>query len=193
MKNIYSAVILSLCLSLAWLTAEAEVALDLNPSSPYSVNTGDALDVDVMISGLSGEIVSAYDLDIVFDASVLQAIGVDFGTWLGDALSFEVLESAFLDNSGGVADIAAVSLLSDSDLFALQAPAAGSMTLATLHFTALQDANTSLNFLWGVGNDVKGANNSVIFPVPEPGVLALLSLGTVAAYVRRRRPVTGFR
>lgn len=174
-------------LGLTSLPASSTVILDFTPSSPFTVNSGDTLSVDVVISGLSSEIVAAYDLDVGFDSAMLQADSIDFGPWLGDAFFLEVFEDISLDNIAGLADFAALSLLSDSELSALQAPAGGTLTLATLNFTALQDTTTPLEFMWGPGNDIKGANNRQIHPAPEPNSLALLALGGAVLAMRRSK------
>jgi len=50
------------------------VPLGLAPAM-QTVAIGDAVSVDVVLSGLDGEVVSAYDLDIVYDPGVLT------GSW----------------------------------------------------------------------------------------------------------------
>lgn len=180
-------IIATIILGLASLPASSALILDFNPSSPFTVNSGDTLSVDVVVSGLGTEIVAAYDLDVGFDSTTLQADSIDFGPWLGDAFFFEVLEDFSLDNIAGLADFAALSLLSDLELSALQASASGTLTLATLNFTALRDTTTPLEFIWGAGNDIKGANNRQIHPAPEPNSLAILALGSVVLAIRRRK------
>ena len=41
-------------------------------------------------------IVSAYDLDILYDSSIVAATGVVFTTLLGDELSFEVFNALYV-------------------------------------------------------------------------------------------------
>ncbi len=73
--------------------ASAE-AIDLSVSpSAQTVDLGDPASVDIVVSNLGGEIVSAFDLDITYDASIIEATNVSFGPLLGDLdpLSFETL------------------------------------------------------------------------------------------------------
>lgn len=187
MKTKFLPLAMGLLLGLLAFPASSTLLLSLSPNSPYTVNVGDTLNVDVNISGLGSQIVSAYDLDVGFDATLLNATGVSFGTWLGDAALFEVFENALLDNSGGLVDFAAVSLLGDGDLATLQGPASGSFTLATMSFTAISAGTASLDFLWGPGNDIKGARNQQIYPAPEPATAMLIGIGIVALGIRRRQ------
>ena len=52
-------------------------AIGFAPAS-QTAGVGDSLSVDIVISDLAGEIVSAYDLDVTYDASVLSATAVSF-------------------------------------------------------------------------------------------------------------------
>jgi hypothetical protein len=151
---------------------------------------GETFAVDVVVSDLGGEIVSAYDLDIVFDASVLSATGVAFSGALGGG--------AFLDAilAPGLVDLAGVSLLSDAALLALQG--GGSVTLASIGFTKTGEGSSALDFVFDAVNDVKGANGQIlalaavpgsVAPIPEPS--AALSFGAgllVTGFALRRRP-----
>src|SRR5512139_2750247 len=119
---------------------------------PYTVLTGDAFTVDVVVSGLGTQVVSAYDLDIGFDPNVLKVTSLTQNLVLGDDTLFEAFYSAQLFSN--FQDIAGVSLLSDADLFTLQG--GGPLTLARLGFEAIADGTTSVDFLWGGGQDVKG-------------------------------------
>jgi len=187
MRTKFLSLAMGLLVGLLALPASA-VILSFNPGSPYTVNSGDTLSVDVMISSLGSQIVSAYDLDVGFDATLLNVTGVSFGPWLGDPLLVEVFEDAFWDNSGGLVDFAAVSLLSDSDLATLQGPAGGSFGLATLSFTAISAGTASLDFQWGAGNDVKGARSQQIYPAPEPATVMLVGAGMLVLLgIRRSR------
>jgi hypothetical protein len=173
------------------------ISLGFQPAV-QSVNGGDSLVVDVVISGLdaANEIASAYDLDVTYNASILTATGVTFSTQLGDLASFEADAGAVL--TSGRIDFWEVSYLSDSQL-ALQQP--DSFSLATLSFQALGVGNTSLLFDPNTppGIDVKGllANRlnldvgtasvtvtSNPTPVPSPPTFWLCLLG-LGALVKR--------
>ncbi len=169
-----------------------------------SVSLGDTLDVAVMISGLGGEIVSAYDLDIGYDPSILSATGVSFGSLLNgsDPLnSFQIFDLS----TPGVIDLAELSLLSDLDLAGLQSD---TFALATLSFSTLAVGTSPLNFVPDpvFGIDVKGSNAQVLqldvqrgsvtvaASVPEPNTLMLLGAGLVFALLMSRalRPSSNF-
>jgi hypothetical protein len=151
---------------------------------------GDTFSVDVVVSDLGGEIVSAYDLDIVFDASVLTATSVVFSGALGGG--------AFLDAilSPGLIDVAGVSLLSDAALLALQGGDA--VMLASIGFTKTGDGTSALDFVFDAVNDVKGANGQIlaldaipgsVVPIPEPSAALTFGAGLlVTGFALRRRP-----
>lgn len=152
---------------------------------------GQAVTVDVVVDGLPvGGIVSAYDLDLTFDAALLDFGSANLSSALGDPALGEVIQDGALA-APGLVDLWAVSLLSDAELAALQP--GGPVTLAQIEFTALADGDTSgLAFTnWGPFNDVKGANNEIIIgQVPEPASLALVGIalaGIAGSAAQRRR------
>ena len=165
-----------------WLkpTPAEAVLLGFDPVSPFSVTSGNPVSVDVVISDLGGSIVSAFDLDVSYDTTFLTATSVTFGTDLGLPLFFQALTFADV-TTPGVVDFREVSLLSDAQLATLQSGLT-SITLATLQFNAVASGQTSLAFLFGPGQDIKGAGNQVIFPtaIPEPGTWAVFMLGLAA-------------
>jgi hypothetical protein len=154
------------------------IMIDFVPTSPLMVSNGDTVVVDVVVSDLGSESVSAFDLDVSYDTTFLSATGVIFGWGLGNPFFFEVFESSDL-STPGIVDIAAVSLLSDAELDALQGP---SVTLASLEFAAVGSGLTALDFVWGPGQDIKGRDNQQIYPtpVPEPSTVFLLVAGLLA-------------
>ncbi len=168
------------------VAASAMPFLEFNPTAPFSVSPGTIL-VDVNVSGLDGEIVSAYDLDVSYDTNVLSFNNVGFDTLLGDEFFFEVLNSdTGLNSAPGLIDFAAISLLSDAELEALQAPNE-SIRLVTLEFDVLQTTITNLEFIFGPSKDVKCSNNvpcivdnSEPIPTPLPATLWLLGCGFLA-------------
>lgn len=175
---------------LAASTAHAAI-VSLAPSSIAST-VGQPVAVGVIVSGLgAGEAVGAFDLDVVFDATVLTATSVTFGSALGvegiDQFSIALISS-------GRVDFAAASLLSEADLLAAQtAP----FSLATLTFDAVAPGASGVNFDLttfpglllsdAFGNALAttvGTESSVTVTaasVPEPSgvMLVLLALGVM--------------
>lgn len=176
-KLIFTSLLALLCGWLASVPARA-VSIDLDPSSS-TVQAGDTLSVAVVVSGLGKLIVSAFDLDVLYDPNLLASQDIKFGPWLGDPALFEVIEDPTGSaTASGVLDFSAVSLLSDADLKTLQQSAQGTLTLATLNFTALAGGNAALQFSWGPGN--------MIVLAPEPGSGLLLATGLLVGVFRRR-------
>jgi hypothetical protein len=168
----------------------------LSPGS-QTVNQGGTASVDIVATPGPQEIVAAYDFDIAYDASIVTATGVTFGTMLGGPS--DSLQDAVL--TPGLIDLAEVSFLSDADLALLQG--GGEITLATLTFTGDNSGTSLIQFInYGSGgNDVKGASNTpygspgltngsitvVSTGVPEPSTLLLLGLGLLGFAGLRKR------
>jgi hypothetical protein len=122
--------------------------LTIVPSAP-SVVVGGSVSVDVVVSGLSADdqIVSAFDLDVIYDATFLSATGTTFkaaaafgGTdpVTGDNWVFDTLGSSAGDAAG-----TGYSLAEDSFLQGLQGD---SVTLFTVTFAALKAGIVTLDF-----------------------------------------------
>lgn len=174
----------------------AAISIGFGPAV-QTVGLGANVSVDVVVSGLEAseiaDIVAAFDLDVAYDPLVVAATGVNFGAALG-VLGLEVLTNFDLATPGLV-DFAALSLLSDADLAALQGDA---VTLATLQFSALALGTSPLALISAApfGIDVKGAANEIlsfesvvggaIHVVPEPSTVLLLTVGLVG--LARRSP-----
>lgn len=176
--------------SLSILASPSSAAVMLL-SGGGAFTTGQTVSVDVLVSNLGPQIVSAYDLDIKYDDAILSFFDVFFDLNLGDSNASipEVIEAEDGANPG-LLDFAAVSLLDDAALDLIQGD---TVRLATMQFKALADGNTdSLEFVnWGPFNDVKGRNNEIIIgQVPEPanfGLMALALLGLTLSGQRRNR------
>ncbi len=167
-------------------------------SSTHGV--GDIFGVDIVVSGLdsASQIVSAFDLTVRFDESLLAATNVTFGPYLGDPDAFEAF--SFFSTSMG-AQAMEVSLLPDTDLLSLQLD---TIRLFTIQFQALAPGTSFLTFEQGT-NDVKGVavgqppnqepsillidpSDGSVDVVPEPAVTLLIALGSVGIAFRRRFP-----
>lgn len=138
-----------------------------------TVAVGDAFLVDVVVFGLAGEIVSAYDLDVLYDPGILAATGVIFTPLLGDPSLFQVFNDFDLSVPGTV-DFAQLSLLPDADLLALQA--AGTFTLATIAFDASTAGVSTLEIVFDALNDVKGLNGAILPTTASPGAVTVQPL-----------------
>lgn len=205
MKRLKGKFLIALGLSLMWVSPVIAISLDIEPSM-QTVGLG-SFNVDVVISGLNaaGEIVSAFDLDVAYDDSMLSATDVTFGSFLGDPLAFEAFTNVDL-TTPGIVDFAELSLLFDFELASIQPD---TFTLATLTFEATAFGTSSLIFSDGF-DDIKGRSifdgsnfipailqiDSVgtanVSAVPEPGTILLLGSGLVglAGVVKRRKSKT---
>ena len=170
------------------------VTIDFVPSS-QTVALGDPVSVDVVVSGLdvSGEIIRAFDLDATYDPSILSATDVLIDTSLGGLLdSF----GGFDLSTPGVVDFFEVSLLSDSELEAIQGD---SFTLATLLFDSIAAGTSPLGLVaeggfnvvvgsdWteltvqtGIGAVTVQDDGGGTVPEPSTGLLLVVALAVLA-------------
>ena len=187
-----------LALLLAAVPAKAAV-IYLSPAQ-QQVAVADTLSVDVFVSGLAGEIVSGWDLNLLFDSSILQATDVffDLANFTEDPILDAIYDATI---AGGEIGSFLVSFLLDDELAALQLEP---VKLFSVNFTALTDGVSWLSFdddpLFGLNVtgrrgeslvlDARGACVAVgqgecVRDVPAPATVWLFS-GALLLFVGRR-------
>ena len=143
------AVVTSLALALGGLLVvqptQAAIVVLFSPSSKH-VMAGDLVDVAAVVSGLGSgalqQVVGGFDLNVLFDPTVLTGLGVDESSTAFGAAADRLFGPA-TGAGTGVLGLQGLSLLLDPDLLALQGD---SFTLATFHFQALADGVSTLQF-----------------------------------------------
>jgi len=161
-----------------------------------SVTVGGSVAVDAVLSGLGlspgNQIVSAFDISVDFNSSIVGFSSGTLGTNFGALASF-----ANPTASGSSISWNLTSAELDS---ALQGMQGNSVTLGTLNFHALALGSSSLSYSY---SDVTGLNSTALVPdlltgnitvtdtgtvpVPEPSSLMLMSLGVLGMLSAKRR------
>ena len=156
----------------ALVTAQAAPTLSFNPSS-QSFNTGNFAEVDIVISGLEdgglNEIVSAYDLSVNYDSSILGFSSINI---FENPFGF-VGGTDSNSSTAGVIDFSLFSFESDSDLQTIQGD---SIILATLGFDTLTAGTSLLGFDFV---DMTGLNFSPLSVATMGGEISVNDVSTV--------------
>lgn len=203
MKKLLAALAIGLASLLPAMPGHA-ITLSILPSQS-NVAVNDIVSLDISISGLSAanEIVSGFDINLLYNSAILEAISVTFqaNNLLGG------LGNTFFDadfSTPGNLDIFNLSLMEDVDLIALQG--GDSLLLATVSWIALADGTTTVAFganpdfehnVVGLGAQTLPVNlanacvnvgngNGCRNEVPEPGTLFLLSAALLGLAYRRQ-------
>jgi PEP-CTERM motif len=202
MKKKFAGLALAAGALFASVPATAAITLVFTASATQ-IAVGDTTNIDVSISGLGAEILSAYDLNFLYSASVLGPAQIN-----RDISQFGANALFGLDSAPGDLGYDVESVLSDD---ALSASQADSFFLFTFQMSGL--SNGFSNFGLGLDADLQrlfigrdanpltvdiggvciavGTGTCAPNPTPEPASLALVGLALAGAYVpaawRRRR------
>jgi len=157
----------------------APLSLSFEPAL-QARGVGESLVVDVVLEGLdpanASELISAFDLDIVFDPTILAFASVTFGTSLGTG--FDQFSDASV--SGAVQDVVQFSFLSDLELKALQPGT--SITLFTIGFVGLAPGFSPLSF----DTTTQYVAGALDFSIDPLGLATTLDVGATAGGVTIR-------
>lgn len=206
-----SAIGLALVLALLVFSPGLSHAVPIVSFQPGSqtVDLFDQATVDLVISGLgdfSPDSLGTFDVDIGFDASILQLDTVTFGTQL-DITMLGSIQGVGIDNTAGIVDIFELSLDFYGELDILQP---GEFVLASLTFDTIGVGTSGLNLLnhpvtgdpligpvfgdsLGFPLDVDLTDGSITVvrdgtqPIPEPGTIFLLGSGLLGIAGLRRK------
>lgn len=207
MRTVYAA-LATLALAGSFASDAQAIAIGFNPVNGL-VTLGGSFTIDVVVSGLpeaqsGAEVVSAFDLDVLYDASVLTATDFQFSDALG-SVGVDALTSTWLEP--GRIDFASLSFLDTASLLSLQN--VEQLVLGRLLFDAIGIGNAVLTFdtatspgvlLVGIDpfdslplSDIGSAQIGVLEPVsvPEPTTLWLMLSGVALMVCSRRRRQLG--
>lgn len=174
--------------------AHAVPVISIDPSFE-NTSIGGEVSVDITVSGLGDDILTAWDLDLFYDDTLLQLDSVVFGTGL-DVLGLGSIQDVF-DFGFGWVNLFEVSLDFDEDLMLFQPD---SFVLATLTFTGLDFGISALdiaiNSLAGeyvfddllgyfVAKELQADVQGGAIEVPEPGTVLLFLCGLLGIGMRR--------
>lgn len=147
-------------------------------------------DVEIIISGLTDSDLTAFDLDVSYDYTALTFEGYSLTDELGSITDGDAYDDSYGDDGLGTLNLVLTSILDD---FSTQSD---TFVLATITFSGdvAALAGVSISYVELVDYDFNTISSDCIGisvnPVPEPGTMCLMGLGTllfgVAGWRRRK-------
>lgn len=174
----------------------------LSVSAPTTVAPGDTFTVDLDVTGTAD--LYAFQLDLAFDPTLLEATGVSEGSLLpAGGTTFFI--PGVIDNVGGTVSLNADSLLSaisgvsgDGTLLVFDFTALGSGTSPlTIENEILLDSglnvlsDTTANGSITVQDQTGGGGGGTAVPEPSSFLLLVLGVGALGIFSARRKPQRG--
>ena len=191
-------IVLLVLSSVCMQSTQVQAALISFAPSSQSVGLGDPVTVDLRISGLGDDILTAFDLDIGFDDSILGFQSFTFGTGL-DVGFFGTINGVF--DSGGTVNVFELSFDDDQDLKDFQP---NDFILGTFDFSTLSVGTSALSIaVFGLAGelgssldaDVQSGSITVTAPaaVPVPAAIWLFGTGLIGliGFSKRRKAFVG--
>ena len=200
MKKILLIVICLLMASVGTATVQAtSVTLSLETSTSV-VDPCTYFDIDLVVSGLGNyapHSVGDFDIDILYDPTLMEFVDYSLGTYLGDVDLFEAVDLSWGEFSPGTIDLAEVSLLLPMELDWLQP---SEFILAGLTFHCLGPGVSDISIddsdpllTYKVGNELGGmfdvtvGEPLTITQTPEPCTILLIGTGLAGLGIFRRK------
>ena len=187
MLKLLKSIILPVALVWAAATGAAHaVVVELAPAA-QTAEDGDTVTVTLQFSGLTDggpDSVGEFDVDILFDDSVLTFVDYTLASDLGDPL-FDQFDLSLGDLGGGLLEFASVSFLSPTDLDGIQGATVFALTMefmvdnlalgsSTIVSVDQADMFLKVGDAFGDAFTITGFQDAVIANViPVPGALPL--------------------
>lgn len=190
--------LITICLFMASIGTATAATLSLETSTPV-VAPSSYFDVNLVVSGLGNFqplSVGDFDVDILYDSTLMEFVSYDLGVYLGDVNLGEALDfSPLVQPVTGVIDLAETSLLTIPELDAMQPD---EFILAELAFHCLgagvsdisiDGSDPLLTLGDGFGNmfNITLGGPLTITQTPEPATMLLLGTGLAGFGVFRRK------